>query len=168
MKLLAVWLVLLVAVMSSPALAQDAPDLTQLTLSDSKEEAVQELKQWLDARGFESELRGDVLVMRRGGVLMNVVPIVYANDLDRLRIASFYHPQDEFKNTADLFELAGKLNTAQNFVQVFIDGDGDLAAAGNMTFYDTFSAREFDAYVELFAAVVRDHILTEEAVKMLK
>ncbi len=36
-----------------------------------------------------------------------------------------------------------------------------------MTFFDEFSAREFDAFLDLFVGVIKEHILTAEAVKLL-
>ena len=53
-------------------------------------------------------------------------------------------------------------------IRGMIDKVSHLVTASNLTFYDELTAREFDAFLDLFSQVVKMHILTEEAVKMLK
>src|SRR5262249_11760346 len=141
---------------------------TKVLVPDEKGAAIKTIKEWLDSRGLDNELRNETLVIRRGGVPINISAIVYKGELDRLRVLAFYTPKDQPKGSKEFEALAMKLNKAQNFLQVFVDGDGDLIAAGNITFFDELTARVFDAYIELFVAVIKQNILTPEAVKMLK
>lgn len=150
------------------AWADDKKDLSRVTLPDDKEAALKTLKEWITARGFEVEDRKTVLLMRRSGVLINLAPIVHKGELDRIRAAVYYSAKDEHKKTKEFEAMAAKLNRAQNFFQVFVDDEGDLCAATNLTFFDEISAKEFDAFVDAVAQIVKRHILTEEAVKMLK
>jgi hypothetical protein len=160
--------VLTVAAAASWAFPEERKDLTRVTVPDNNEAALKVIKAWLDARGIETETRKGVLVMKKLGVLMTLQPIVHKGELDRLRVAAYYHAKEERKGTKELEQLAVKLNRSQNFLQVFVDGDGDLAACSNLTFYDELTARHFDAFVDAFAQIVKRYVLTEEALKMLK
>lgn len=163
-----VMLAALIVSVSSGALAGQSKDLTRVAVPDEKEAALKAVAEWLQARGIDVETRAAVLVIRKGGVIMNLTPIVHKQELDRLRVSTFYYPKDEFKGTKELEQLAAKLNRAQNFLQVYIDGDGDLSAASNMTFYDELTARHFDAFLDAHAQIVKRWVLTDEALKMLK
>ena len=65
-----------------------------------------------------------------------------------------------------LFRLDVLRNTG--LVKVYVSSEGDLVALGNLTFYDELTARVFDAFLDAFAQIVKKHVLTEEARKMLK
>jgi hypothetical protein len=160
--------VLILAVFAGGASAQDRPNLSRVVVPDDGEAALKVLGEWLDARGIDVEKRKSVLLMRKGGVLMNILPIVNARELDRLRVFAIYSPKDEFKKTNEMEQLAAKLNRSQNFMQVYVDNDGDLVLASNLTFFDELTARHFDAFTDAFAQIVRKYGLTEEALKMLK
>ena len=160
--------VLALTVIAIGAFAQESKDLTRVVIPDDKEAALGVLKEWLGARGFEVEPRQGLVLMRRGGVLMNLIPIVHKGELDRIRVIVFYNPKEEHKGSKEFEQLAVKLNRSQNFLQIFVDDDGDLGAASNLTFYDELTARVFDAFVDAFAQIVKKYVLTEEALKMLK
>jgi len=168
MRRIALMAVLIIMVAAAGLAAQELKDLTRVIVPDETDAALQTLKEWLGNRGFEIEARGRLLVMRRGGILMNLKPIVYKGELDRIRVIALYNPKEQYKGSKDLEELALKLNRSQNFLQVFVDDHGDMCAASNLTFYDELTARVFDAFVDLFAVAVRKHILTEETLKMVK
>jgi hypothetical protein len=159
---------LAITVLTPWGLAEDRKDLTRVIVPDKKEDAIKVLKEWLEARGIAFELRKEIFLLRRGGVLMNITPIVHKGELDRLRVIAFYSPKAEFKGAKELDQLAVKLNRSQNFLQVWLDNDGDLLAGSNLTFFDELSARHFDAFIDAFAQIVKTHVLTPEAVKMLK
>jgi hypothetical protein len=144
------------------------PDLSRVVIPDDKSAALAALKEWLAARGLEVEDRQGTLLMRRSGVLMNLIAVPTAGELDRIRVITFYNPKDEFKGGKEMEELAVKLNKSQNFFQVFVDDDGDLGAGGSITFVDELTAKVFDAYVDAFAQIVKRYVLTDEAVKLLK
>jgi hypothetical protein len=160
--------VLILAMGAGRAPAEDRPNLSRVVVPDDSKEALKVLKEWLDARGLDVERHKDYLVMRKGGVLMNLTPLVYAHDLDRLRVTALFYPKDEFKKSNEMEQLAAKLNRSQNFMQVFVDNDGILVFGSNLTFYDELTARHFDAFVDAFAQIVKKYGLTEEALKMLK
>jgi hypothetical protein len=159
---------LTITILTPCGLAQERKDLTRVVVPDKKEDAIKVLKEWLEARGIDFELRKETFVLKRGGVLMNFTPIVHKGELDRLRVMAFYNAKPEFKGTKEFEQLAVKLNRAQNFLQVWIDDDGDLGAGSNLTFFDELSAHVFDAFIDAFAQIVKQHVLTPEAVKMLK
>jgi hypothetical protein len=159
---------LVLAAVAGGAPADDRPNPNRVVVPDDAESALKVLKEWLDARGVEVERREGVLVVRKGGVPMNLTPIVNAHELDRLRVVAFYSPKDEFRKKTEMEQLAAKLNRSQNFLQVFVDGEGDLVFGSNLTFYDELTARHFDAFTDAFAQIVKKYGLTEEAVKMLK
>lgn len=160
--------ILAASVATAATFSDDTKNVTRVTIPDDKEAALQVLQEWLAARGIEVEARKGVLLMRRGGVLQNLIPLVYKGELDRIRVIAFYSAKPEFKGTKELEQLAVKLNRTQNLLQVFVDDEGDLAAGSNLTFYDELTAREFDAFADLFAQIVKGHVLSEEARKMLK
>jgi hypothetical protein len=83
-------------------------------------------------------------------------------------IGAYYNPADEFRDKPEFFALVAKANAAQNLLQVFVDGDGDVAIGSSLTFVDEFSAKEFDAFADLFVEVVKTYVLTDELVEMLK
>lgn len=169
MKRLPLALAIAAAVSAPWAFSRDEKNLSQLTLPDERPAAAKALNEWLTARGIDNEFRAanNMVIVRRSGVPVNITPYVQKGELDRLRALSFYSAKDEFKGKPEMVQLAVKLNKSQNFCQVSIDDDGHLIVASNMTFYDEFSSREFDAFIELFVGVIKQHILTPEAVKML-
>ncbi len=160
--------VLILAAAAGGAYAEDRQNLSRVILPDDKEAALKALKEWLDARGIDVERHKDVLVIRKAGVLMNILPLVSAHELDRLRVTALFYPKDEFKKTNEMEQLAAKLNRSQNFMQVFVDGDGNLVFSSNLTFYDEITARHFDAFVDAYAQILKKYGLTQEALKMLK
>jgi hypothetical protein len=81
-------------------------------------------------------------------------------------IGAYYNPADEFRDKPEFFALVAKANAAQNLLQVFVDGD--VAIGSSLTFVDEFSAKEFDAFADLFVEVVKTYVLTDELVEMLK
>jgi hypothetical protein len=168
MRRLAFLSVLILAVGGGGPLAQDRQNLNRVTIPDENGPALKVLKNWLEARGFEIEARKDLLLMRRGGVLMNLIPIVTKGELDRIRVLALYSPKADYKGSKEFEELAVKINRSQNFMQVYVDGEGNLAASGNLTFYDELTARLFDAYVDAFAQIVKKYLLIEEALTLLK
>lgn len=157
------------AVAAPWAFSRDEKNLSQVTLPDERAAASKALHEWLTARGIDSEHRSvnTMVILKRSGVPVNITPYVQKGELDRLRAVSFYSAKDEFKGKPEMLQLAVKLNKTQNFCQVSLDDDGHLIVASNMTFFDEFSAREFDAFMDLFVGVIKQYILTPEAVKML-
>ncbi len=160
----------LLAALALPAaaFAEDRKDLTRVVLPDKEEDALRVLKEWIEARGLAVEAHKGLLVMRRGGVPMNMAPVVNKGELDWIRVYAIYAPQDKYKGTKELEQLATKLNRSQNFLKVFVSSEGNLVALGNLTFYDELTARVFDAFLDAFAQIVKQHVLTAEARKMLK
>ncbi|MBV8078617.1 MAG: hypothetical protein JO284_19575, partial [Planctomycetaceae bacterium] len=79
-----------------------------------------------------------------------------------------YSPKKEYKGSKEFEQLAVKLNRSQNFLQVYVDDNGDLEAVSNLTFYDELSARVFDSFVDDFTEAVKKYVLTDEALKMLQ
>jgi len=145
-----------------------SPDVERLTLPDSSEEALKTLKEWFDARDIESKLRKTVIILQRHGISINIRPLVYDQELDRLRFTSYYLVKKEFKKKPALQKAAARLNSSQNLLQVFVNPHHELTIGGNLSFYDEFSAAEFDAYIELYTGVIKRHILDNEVRKMLK
>jgi hypothetical protein len=160
--------VLALLIAAGGVFAADRDDLTRVVVPDDKPAALQALAEWIKARGFEVQPRKELLVMRREGVLMNLIPIVNEGELDRIRVVAFYYAKDQYKGSKEFEQLAVKLNKSQNFLQVFVTDDGELAAASNLTFFDELSARVFDAFVDAFAQITKRYVLTDEAVTMLK
>lgn len=148
--------------------AADREDLTRVAVPDDPHKALQVIADWLRARGFEVEVREELLFMRRGGVLMNFIPIVNPHELDWIVVIAFYHPKDQFKGTKEFEDLTVKLNRSQNFLRVFVCDDGDLGASSILPFYDELNARVFDSFVDAFAQITGRYVLTEEAREMLK
>jgi putative sensory transduction regulator len=162
----ALWLCLLVC---APGLGTAAgTDLSKIKVSDDDKTATSQLLGWLNARGFDASMVNGVLVYRTKGIPLNLTALQGTGELDRIVFLSFYSPKEEFKGKPEFVELARKLNNAQNFMQVKVDDDGDLSVTASLTYVDELSAREFDYFVDLFTAVVRQYILTDEAVKMLQ
>jgi hypothetical protein len=153
------------------AVAQDenkkGPTLATLALPKDEKKALQALKGWLEARGFDCTVNkgGDSLQYKRG-VLLNIQPIV-ADPLGLLYCVAYYTPEVEFKNSDELDKLAARTNAAQKFLRVFISSDRYFGVSGCMTFHEEFTAREFDAFVDEMATVIRRHILSDAAVKKL-
>ena len=143
-------------------------DLSKVLVPDDKQAAQLAIKEWLIARGMEVDDRQGNLVMMRAGVLMNLIPIPTAGEIDRIRVSVLFFPKDEFKGTKAFEDLTVKLNKSQNFFQVMVSDEGNLAAAGNITFVDELPAKVFDAYIDAFAQIVKRYVLTEDALKMLK
>lgn len=79
-----------------------------------------------------------------------------------------FFPKDEFKGGKELAELAAARNRDQNFLKVYVDAEGKYVIQGNLTFYDELTAHEFDAFLNLYAGVLRKFILTQDALKYLK
>ena len=152
---------------AEPRAAAPAADLSRLRVSEDDDVAVQELHRWLTARGMEATVNGGSVVYRRG-LLLNITPLSGEGGVDRLMFRAYYNPAEQFLNKPELFALVTKANAAQNLLQVFIDRDGDVAIGSNLTFVDEFSAKEFDAFADLFVEVVKTYVLTDELVDMLK
>jgi hypothetical protein len=168
MRRIALLAALALTIPADRAFAEDRRDLTRVVVPDKQEDALRTLKEWLGARGLEVEAHKGLLVMRRGGVLMNLRPVVTKGELDWIRVFAIYSPEDKYKGSKELEQLAVKLNRSQSFLQVFVSDQGDLVAASNLTFYDELTARVFDAFLDAFAQIVKKHILTDEARKILK
>ena len=168
MRRIALLAALALTVAAGGTVAEGRRDLTRVVVPDKQEDALRVLKEWLGARGLEVEGHKGFLVLPRGGLPINLVPIVGKGELDWIRAYVIYPPQDKYKGSKEFEQLAAKLNRAQNFLKVFVSDQGDLVVASNLTFYDELTARVFDAFVEAFVQVVKRHILTEEARKMLK
>ncbi len=148
--------------------ATEGRDLSRVVIPDRQEDALRVLKEWLGARGLKVEAHKGFLVLRRGGVPINLMPVVGKGELDWVRAYAIYSPRDKYKGTKEFEQLAAKLNRAQNLLKVFVSEQGDLVVASNLTFYDELTARVFDAFVEAFVQVVKRHVLTDEARKMLQ
>jgi len=101
-------------------------------------------------------------------LLLNITPLSGEGGIDRLMFRAYYNPAEAFLGKPELLALVTKANAAQNLLQVFIDRDGDVAIGSNLTFVDEFSAKEFDAFADLFVEVVKTYVLTDELVDMLK
>src|ERR1700730_16737574 len=144
MKRIALPALLAFAVATGRVHANEAKDLTRVAIPDDQAAATHILKDWLCARGYDCQLNKETLVFRRG-LLINVLPIIFKGELDRLRVTVLYEPKDEFKASADLAHIVEKANRSQNFLQVCICDDGRLMLGSNVTFYDELTAREFDA-----------------------
>jgi hypothetical protein len=152
---------------AEPRAAAPAADLSRLRVSENDDIAVQELHRWLTARGMEASVNGGTVVYRRG-LLLNITPLSGEGGVDRLMFRAYYNPADEFRDKPEFTALVAKANAAQNLLQVFVDGDGDVAIGSSLTFVDEFSAKEFDAFADLFVEVVKSYVLTDELVDMLK
>jgi hypothetical protein len=152
---------------ADPRAATPAADLSRLRVSEDDDGAVQELHRWLTARGMEATVNGGSVVYRRG-LLLNITPLSGEGGVDRLMFRAYYNPAEAFLGKPELLALVAKANAAQNLLQVFIDRDGDVAIGSNLTFVDEFSAKEFDAFADLFVEVVKTYVLTDELVDMLK
>lgn len=152
---------------SMPGLAAKV-DLSRITLADDDKQATAQLLDWLESRGFDASMVNGVLVYRTKGTPLNLTALQGSGELDRIVFLSFYSPTDEARGKPEFYELAQKLNAAQNFLQVKVDEDGDLTITASLTYVDELSAREFDYFVDLYTQVVARYIITDEAVKMLK
>lgn len=161
-------LLVVLTVTVGTSFGDERKDLTRVAVPDDRDKALKVIKEWLDQRGIDVEARKGALVMNKGGVLMNITPLVFSKELDRLRVFAFYHPKDEYKGKKEFEERTTKMNKAQNFLQVFTNDDGDLAIGSNLTFYDELTARHFDAFIDLYVETLKRYVLTEETVKMLK
>ena len=168
MRRIALLAALALTVAAGGAVAEGRRDLTRVVVPDKQEDALRVLKEWLGARRLEVEAHKGLLVLRRGGVPINLLPVVNKGELDWIRAYAIYSPQDKYKGSKEFEQLAAKLNRSQNLLKVFVSEQGDLVVAGNLTFYDELTARVFDAFVEAFVQVVKRHVLTDEARKMLK
>lgn len=122
---------------------------------------------WLTSRAIDCERVGDNVVLRQG-FKIGILPIVHEGELDRLRIYCAFIPKDEYQGSKEMIALADKLNKSQNLMQVVIDVNGNLFLASNLTFYDEFTAREFDAFVALFRELVRREIGRPESRELLR
>ncbi len=150
------------------AAASAAKDLSKLLVPDDRKAAVQALKTWLTARGFDcnENENGESLQFKRG-VLLNIFPLVQKGGLDRLLMAAYYTPEAEYKGSEELKQLAARTNQAQNLLRVYVTTDGYLGISGNLTFYDELTARVFDAFVDEAVTYIRRDILSDNAVKKL-
>ena len=142
------------------------PTLATLALPKDEKEAFKAFKDWLEARGFEYTMNkdGQSLAYKRGGVLLNMRPLVQ-DPLGLLYCVAYYTPQEEFKDSDELDKLASRTNAAQNFLRVFVSTDRYLGIGACLTFCDEFTSREFDAFVDEMAAVIRRYVLSDAAVK---
>lgn len=150
--------------------AQDerpAAEVPPLRMPDDQANGATVLAAWLKDRGVEVERQGNTLQFRHNNILVNVLPSVFENDLDRLLVSAFYTAQDEFKGSQTLIGFAADRNASQNLARVFVDGDGDLGISSSMTFFDEFSPQEFDAFMNLFTTVVRENVLKKGGLKLL-
>jgi hypothetical protein len=143
-------------------------DLSKLLVPDDRKAAVQALKAWLHARGFDCKEHksGESLQFKRG-VLLNIFPLVQNGGLDRLLMVAYYAPEEEYKGSEELKKLAARTNEAQNLLRVYVTTDGYLGVSGNLTFYDELTARVFDAFVDEMSTIIRRDILSDAAVKKL-
>ena len=139
-----------------------------MTVPDEPPAAIKAVQEWLDARGFDTELRGEIILFRKDGILYNIRPVVGPKQLDRLLVSCMYFPKDEKEKSKELEDVAKAENKAQNFLRVFIEEDGKFATSSSITFYDELTAHEFDSFLDLYAAVLRKFILTPDALKLLK
>jgi len=151
----------------APAAAMPATDLSRVRLSDDDEAAMKGLLDWLTARGMEASIKGGTVVYRRG-LLLNITPLMSNGEIDRLLFRVYYNPEDKYRGKPEFFEMAAGINAAQNALQVFVDGDGDLAVGGSLTFVDVVEAREFDYYASFFVDLIKEYVLKESVVEMLK
>lgn len=149
------------------AAAAPATDLSRVQLSDDDEVALKGLLDWLTARGMEASIKGGTVVYRRG-LLLNITPLMSNGEIDRLLFRVYYNPEEKFRGKPAFFEMASGINAAQNALQVFVDGDGDLAVGGSLTFVDVVEAREFDYYASFFVDLIKEYVLKEDVVEMLK
>lgn len=152
---------------AEPKAAAPLTDLSRPRVSEDDAVAVQELHRWLTARGMEASINGESVVYRRG-LLLNITPLSGAGGIDRLMFRAYYNPADSSRDKPEFAALVAKANAAQNLLQVFVDGDGDVATGSSLTFVDEFSSKEFDAFADLFIEVVKTYVLTDELVDMLK
>ena len=168
MRRIALLAVLAITVAAGSGHTDGPKDLTKVIVPDDRATALQVLKDWTTARGFDCELRKDHLVFKRPGLVLNIYPIVNKEGLDRLRVMAFYQPKEEYKGSKELEQVAMKVNRAQNFLQVWVNDDGEFVAGSNLTFYDELTPRLFDAFMDTFAQAVKTFILPDEVVKLLK
>ncbi len=150
----------------APAAAAST-DLSRVQLSDDDAAAMQGLLEWLNARGMEATTKNGTVIYRRG-LLLNITPLMSNGEIDRLLFRVYYNPEEKFRGKPEFFEMAAGLNAAQNALQVFVDGDGDLAVGGSLTFVDVVEAREFDYYASFFVDLIKEYVLKEKVVEMLK
>lgn len=157
-----------VAQAADPAPAAAAStDLSRVRLPDDDDAAMQALLEWLTARGMEATTKNGTVIYRRG-LLLNITPLMSNGEIDRLLFRVYYNPDDKFRGKPEFFEMAAGINAAQNALQVFVDGDGDLAVGGSLTFVDVVEAREFDYYASFIVDLIKQYVLTEKVVEMLK
>ena len=117
---IAVLVILVVGLAGRTVLAYDlnqllTKDLKVLTVPDNKTEAAKVIKEWLESRGFDCQLKQDLVVMTKRSVLINLQPLVFKNELDRIHTFSLFIPKDEYKNSPELERQATILNRKQNF-----------------------------------------------------
>ncbi len=142
--------------------------LSRVTLPKEKGPALKALMDWLDARELEARLQNDRVVLKRGGLVYNLVPLGIKDGIDRLWVFAVFLPRDDFRGSPDLERQAMRINRVQNLFQVYINASGELIVSGNITFCDELSARVFDRYLDLFAAALRQQVLTPDMLKMIK
>jgi hypothetical protein len=151
--------------------ADDAKSPKRLAVPDDDTAAAKAIEEWLDSRAIDSELKDlpkSTVVLTWEGVVFNVHPHVAKKELDRLVVEAVFAPKDEFKGGKELAELAAEQNRDQNFLKVYVDGEGKYVIQGNLTFYDELTAHEFDAFLNLYAGVLKRFVLTKDALKYLK
>ena len=152
---------------SAPPAPQPLGDLGRVRLADDDAVALQGLHQWLLARGMDASIKGGTVVYQRG-LLLNITPLMSNGEIDRLLFRVYYNPVDKYRDKPEFQEMAAGINAAQNALQAFVDTDGDLAVGGSLTFVDVLEAREFDYYASFFVDLVREYVLQEKVVEMLK
>ncbi len=150
-----------------PAVDANAQDLRRLALPDDHAAAAAVLHRWLIDRGLECQQHpSNAVVLRRGEFLINVIPLTYPHQIDRLRFLCVHLAKDEYRGSDELAKAAYEANAAQNLCQVFLQEDGNLAVGSNLTFYDEFTTQEFDSFLDLYVTVIR-HVIKREGLFIL-
>jgi hypothetical protein len=94
--------------------ANDSMDLRHVRVPDDQVAAADTLCDWLCARGYDCQRNKNTLFFRRG-LVINVLPLVYKGELDRLRVTALYVPKDEFKGSAELAHIVEKSQPGAEF-----------------------------------------------------
>ena len=157
--------ILVAALTAGAALAFDAKSLD---VPDDQQSAAMAVQTWLDSRGIDAELKGKAIILSKENMKVAILPLVFTKQLDRLLFETEFIAKEGFQGSKELAEAVAKANVSQNFVKVALDKDGDLLIQSNMTFYDNFTAHEFDAFLQLFSDVTRRNVLTPDMLKYLK
>ncbi|MBM3394314.1 MAG: hypothetical protein FJY37_06720 [Betaproteobacteria bacterium] len=153
--------------MAACSIMGSAQGLSQIKLEDNEEEARKSLHDRILARGFEATIEDNVVIYTHQNMVTNIRPLVFPGEFDRLLVSTWFNAKEAYRTGGKLKALAVELNAAQNMLRVFATDDGSLAISGSMTFVDVLSAREFDLFMDLYGTVIRQHILTPEALDIL-